>query len=357
MSDDRERQLIVVRDFARWIGRYAELIERDVDRLTELDAAIGDGDHGVNMQRGAAAIRRQDRELWKVGTCARLFHVVGHIFLADVGGAAGVLYGTFFQVTGENLGESQCVDARHFATALGRGLTALMRRGKAETGDKTMVDAMAPALVCLAKEIDAAASVAQAVASACEAAAAGSRHATSLVARRGRASYLGPRAVGHEDPGAASTVLLFEALRAVDDVGTSHVVDTEARVGILLVSRSEAVAIGTAEVAGGMAPSVRIVPLGLEEPWDACAQALLRGAIREADEGAGVVAFVDAVGAWEWIGQTDRQATRVRVSRGPFVEGAVMAAVLAEARKSLSAVVTGSEAAAMLEKQAFDAGR
>lgn len=355
MPDERAPEPLVVRDLTRWIGRYAELIERDVDRLTELDAAIGDGDHGVNMQRGAAAIRRQLGALRQVGSCGRFCHLVGHVFLTDVGGAAGVLYGTFFQATGESVGDQQCADGSHFAAAIGWGLTALMRRGKADTGDKTMVDAMAPAVARLATEIDAGAPIAQAATAAYEAAAAGSRHATSLVARRGRASYLGPRAAGHEDPGAASTVLLFEALRAID-VPSSDVVDTESRVGILLVSRSEAVAIGTAEVAGGMAPSVRIVPLRLDGPWDACGQALLRAAVREADEGAGVVAFVDAVGAQDWIGEADPPVTQVRVSMGPFVEGAVMAAVLAEAGKSLSAVVAGSERAVMLEKQAFESG-
>ncbi len=198
-----------------WLARFRDLVTEQRAELTELDSAIGDADHGANMTRGMTAVMEKigAGEIGAAppaGTADELFKSVGMTLVTSVGGASGPLYGTFFLRMGMNAGAVQELDAVAFGAALRAGLDGVVARGKAEAGDKTMYDAMAPAIDAW----DAAAGDGPAAASlAAFAAAQAGRDATiPLVARKGRASYLGERSAGHLDPGATSTALLFEAL-------------------------------------------------------------------------------------------------------------------------------------------------
>ena len=208
------RQRLSVADLEAWVRRSAELITEHAEELTDLDAAIGDADHGANMKRGLAAavdtvgaggFTAADALLKKVGTT----------LVSTVGGASGPLYGTFFLRTGSALAGqagSDGLDAQTLADSLEAGVGGIAARGRATAGEKTMLDAWSPALEALRAHPG---DLAAGVAAAAQAAAEGREATKPMVATKGRASYLGERSVGHIDPGAASTVLLLTAL---DDV-------------------------------------------------------------------------------------------------------------------------------------------
>jgi len=196
-----------------WISRFGAAMAQKRDWLTELDSAIGDADHGANMARGTAAVRE------KLATGApekidELLKTVGMTLVSSVGGASGPLYGTFFLRMGMSAGAVNALDATALGAALRAGLEGIVARGKPETGDKTMFDAMAPAVDAYDAALDGGADLVGALAAAAEAASAGRDATLQLVARKGRASYLGERSAGHLDPGAASTAILFETLHA-----------------------------------------------------------------------------------------------------------------------------------------------
>jgi len=196
-----------------WISRFGAAVTEKRDWLTELDSAIGDADHGANMARGMSAVG----EKLSAGTPATvddLLKSVGMTLVSSVGGASGPLYGTFFLRMGMTAGAVSELDGPGLAAALRAGLDGIVARGKAEAGDKTMFDAMAPAVDALDAALAAGSSVPDAVRSAADAAAAGRDTTLPLVARKGRASYLGERSAGHLDPGAASTAILFDTLAA-----------------------------------------------------------------------------------------------------------------------------------------------
>ncbi|WAA67186.1 dihydroxyacetone kinase subunit DhaL [Microbacterium oxydans] len=198
---------------ADWISRFGAAVTEKRDWLTELDSAIGDADHGANMARGMSAVG----EKLGAGTPAtvdELLKSVGMTLVSSVGGASGPLYGTFFLRMGMTAGAVSELDGPGLAAALRAGLDGIVARGKAEAGDKTMFDAMAPAVDALDEALAAGSSVPDAVGAAADAAARGRDATLPLVARKGRASYLGERSAGHLDPGAASTAILFETLAA-----------------------------------------------------------------------------------------------------------------------------------------------
>jgi len=177
--------------------------------LTKLDSEIGDGDHGTNMHRGfQAAIERLDGA--DPSSPADALKAVSMALISKVGGAAGPLYGTAFLRASSALQGKDEVSATDAAEALEAALGGIKQRGKAEVGDKTMVDALAPAAAA-AKEAAGEGSVAGVFRAAADAAGEGAESTVPLSARRGRASYLGARAAGHEDPGARSTYLLLDA--------------------------------------------------------------------------------------------------------------------------------------------------
>ena len=191
-----------------WVREFARLVARDRDLLTDLDSAIGDGDHGTNLDRGlTAVVSALDAE--PPESPSALFKKVGMTLISKVGGASGPLYGTAFLRMAASAGET--VDAAGFAKVLRAGLDGVVARGKAEPGDKTMVDALAPAVDALDAAVAAGDSLAGCLRKAADAAERGSEATVPLVARKGRASYLGERSAGHADPGATSVTLLLTA--------------------------------------------------------------------------------------------------------------------------------------------------
>jgi dihydroxyacetone kinase-like protein len=198
----------------RWIRRFAELVAEHRDELTALDAAIGDADHGTNMDRGMTAVVDALADAPPTGPGA-LLKQAGMTLVRTVGGASGPLYGTFFLRMATALGDDTgAVPPEAFAKALRAGLDGVVARGKAEAGDKTMFDALAPAVDTLETELGRGRSLAAALAAATDAAEAGRDATVPLHARKGRASYLGERSVGHQDPGATSAALLVAAAAA-----------------------------------------------------------------------------------------------------------------------------------------------
>ncbi|ADB52333.1 dihydroxyacetone kinase subunit DhaL [Conexibacter woesei] len=202
-----------------WVKLSAARLEQHRDRLNRLDADIGDGDHGANMARGfAAAAARLDGA--PSDQPAMELRAVGMTLLSTVGGAAGPLYGSFFIGMATALRDAGAsLDAAAWARALEAGAAGVQRRGKAEPGDKTMVDALLPARDALATAAADGASLAEALRAAASAADAGADATIPLLARKGRASYLGERSVGHLDPGAVSSALLLRT--AADAWGES----------------------------------------------------------------------------------------------------------------------------------------
>jgi dihydroxyacetone kinase-like protein len=196
--------------FDTWVRRFAELVDENRDYLTELDAAIGDADHGSNMDRGMkAAVAALEAAAPTTG--GALFTKVGMTLVSTVGGASGPLFGTLFLRIGTSLGDAETSSAAEFAAALRAGLGGIVDRGKAGPEDKTMYDALAPAVDALDSALADGADLATGLKQASDAAAAGRDATTPMLARKGRASYLGERSVGHQDPGATTVALLMEA--------------------------------------------------------------------------------------------------------------------------------------------------
>jgi dihydroxyacetone kinase-like protein len=195
----------------RWVETTAARLAANRDFLTQLDAAIGDADHGINMDRGftrAAALAAVD----ETSPPGSLLWEVGSTVVREVGGAAGPLYGTGFRRMGEAFGTAATFDAEGLLAAIRAGLEGVQALGAAVAGDKTMVDAWAPALAAFERELRAGQGLADGVDKAAGAAEAGALATVPLQARKGRASYLGSRSIGHQDPGATSTAILFRAL-------------------------------------------------------------------------------------------------------------------------------------------------
>jgi dihydroxyacetone kinase-like protein len=193
----------------RWIRAFAAAVAENEELLTRLDSAIGDADQGSNLARGMKAVLAK-LDGGPPGGPAALLKQTGMTLVSSVGGASGALYGTFFLRMAGTAGTADGIDQAGFAAALRAGVEGIVARGKAEAGDKTMYDALAPAVDAL----DAAMGgddFSGALRAAADAAAAGRDATTPLQARKGRASYLGERSIGHQDPGATSAALLVAA--------------------------------------------------------------------------------------------------------------------------------------------------
>lgn len=194
-----------------WLSAFRDAVHEHGTYLTELDSAIGDADHGANLTRGMdavmAAVSSDAPE-----TAGDLLKKVGMTLVTSVGGASGPLYGTFFLRMATACGDATSLDAPALLAALEAGLEGIVARGKAEAGDKTMYDALAPALAAFGTALGDGASLADAARSAADAAAAGRDATEPMLALKGRASYLGERSIGHIDPGAASSALLVDSL-------------------------------------------------------------------------------------------------------------------------------------------------
>jgi phosphoenolpyruvate---glycerone phosphotransferase subunit DhaL len=197
-------------DVLRWIRTFAAEVETNKEQLTQLDAAVGDGDHGINMQRGMSAVlvKVDASEEQDIGA---LLKSVGMTLVSTVGGAGGPLYGTLFLQIGTAVSGKAELAPDDWASALDAGIAGVQTRGKAEPGDKTMIDALIPGRDALKAALADGATFEDALRRSAEAAGQGMRDTIPLVARKGRASYLGERSAGHQDPGATSSHLLLEA--------------------------------------------------------------------------------------------------------------------------------------------------
>jgi dihydroxyacetone kinase-like protein len=189
-----------------WLGLFAEEVAANRDLLTSLDAAIGDADHGANLDRGATAALAALPDGPTVP--GALLKTVGMTLVSTVGGASGPLYGTLFLRMATSAGEAEVLDGLAFARALRAGLEGVVARGRAQAGDKTMYDALAPACDALEDALGAGLGLGEAMLTAAAAADQGRDATVPMLARKGRASYLGERSVGHQDPGATSAALL-----------------------------------------------------------------------------------------------------------------------------------------------------
>lgn len=207
--------MVITRDkVLEWIKRYADLLAENRDYLTQLDAAIGDADHGANMDRGFKAVLNKMPELADkdIGT---ILKTVGMTLLATVGGAGGPLYGTLFLQAGMKTTGKMELTLEDWVNALEAGITGVKNRGKAELGDKTMIDALVPAWNALKQAAENGSNLGEALDRCARAAEEGMKSTIPLVARKGRASYLGERSAGHQDPGATSSYLMLRAAAEV----------------------------------------------------------------------------------------------------------------------------------------------
>jgi len=197
----------------RWLMQAAASVREQRDYLTQLDAAIGDADHGTNMDRGFSAVLGKLEATNDAPPPGRLLITAGSTLVSTVGGASGPLWGSALRSGGRVLGDQTTFDGAQLAEVLAAALASVKDLGTASLGDKTMVDALEPAVETLKSRIADGESLAQAVEAAAAAAEVGMRATIPLQARKGRASYLGERSIGHQDPGATSTALIMRALQ------------------------------------------------------------------------------------------------------------------------------------------------
>ncbi len=197
-------------ELLEWLNCLQRVYAENRQRLTELDSAIGDADHGINMDRGFAAVRTELAS-HAAADIGAILQTAATVLIRNVGGASGPLYGTFFlRASAACAGKSE-LDAAGVVSLFQAGAEGVRRRGKAEPGDKTMVDALEPALAAMRKALNEDGSLGAVLAAGAAAAEQGMLATIPMQARKGRASYLGPRSVGHQDPGATSSWLLVRA--------------------------------------------------------------------------------------------------------------------------------------------------
>jgi dihydroxyacetone kinase-like protein len=199
-----------------WMREAASVVSIQRDYLTQLDAAIGDGDHGTNMNRGFEAVQKALAGQNGDVPPGRLLILAGKTLVSTVGGASGPLWGSALRAAGRTLGDAESFDGAALAAALDAAIAAVIDLGAAAPGDKTMIDALVPAAEALKRGLESGAPLTVALVAASEAAEEGAHETVPMLARKGRASYLGERSIGHQDPGATSAALIMRALeRAV----------------------------------------------------------------------------------------------------------------------------------------------
>ncbi len=210
--------MISKKEILAWLHRYREVLAENKEYLTGLDAAIGDADHGINMDRGFGAVEKKldgvaDKD---IGT---ILKTVGMTLVTTVGGAGGPLYGTFFLKAGMTLSGKNELTAEDMVAALNSAIEGVKMRGKATTGEKTMLDALVPALEAMQKSVADGGDIHAALVAATTAAEEGMKATIPMLATKGRASYLGERSIGHQDPGATSSYLMLKT--AAETIGVS----------------------------------------------------------------------------------------------------------------------------------------
>ncbi|MBC9713516.1 dihydroxyacetone kinase subunit L [Streptomyces sp. TRM66268-LWL] len=343
--------------FLRWLSASSELFRREGARLTALDAAVGDGDHGANMVRGFDAVC-EAVEQNAPATPGELFALAGTTLTNSVGGASGPLFGMALRRTGKRLGTGEPVTPDELAAALRAGAEAVGKLGGAVPGDSTLLDALLPALDAFDGD--------GTFVAARDAALAGAEATGPMQAKKGRASYLGERSIGHQDAGAHSVVLLFDALVLAADPGWTpapvavaepFVAETAApkvgRVGVVLVSHSREVAESTVELAKAMVGSGDVAPVyaagGTDDGRVGTSAERIHAAALKADEGKGVAILCDMGSAVLTVqallsGTDDRtMPADTRIVDAPFVEGAVGVVVTASVGGDLDMVLAAGE--------------
>jgi dihydroxyacetone kinase-like protein len=201
-------------DILRWLGRIADELHENASYLTQLDSPIGDADHGTNMDRGFAAVRAKFPTMTTMDISTQL-KTVGTTLVSTVGGSSGPLYGTAFLRAAAAVTGKSDLEAADVVALLEAFTGGVVTRGKAQTGEKTMVDALTPAVAAAKEALNQGASLAEITARAAAAAEEGAKATIPMQATKGRASYLGERSVGHQDPGAASSSIMLKALAEV----------------------------------------------------------------------------------------------------------------------------------------------
>ncbi len=201
-------------DILRWLERIADVLHENAQHLTELDSPIGDADHGTNMDRGFTAVRNKFSTMTTMDMATQL-KTVGSTLVSTVGGSSGPLYGTAFLRAGTAVADKTDLSAADVVSMLEAFTGGIVTRGKAQPGEKTMVDALTPALNAAKEALGQGASIAEITARAATSAEEGAKATIPMLATKGRASYLGERSVGHQDPGATSSWLLLKALAEV----------------------------------------------------------------------------------------------------------------------------------------------
>lgn len=207
----REKGMVTTKHILDWLTRSARVMKEKGSYLTGLDATIGDGDHGINMERGFNKVLEKI-ESWKNKDISEILKETGMTLISSVGGASGPLYGTFFITAASKLSNRFEASVQDMATAFRAGADALARRGRAHEGEKTILDALFPAVRALEEAAGGGESMREAFEKTARLAKQGMEATVMMQAKKGRASYLGERSIGHQDPGASSTYLLLNAL-------------------------------------------------------------------------------------------------------------------------------------------------
>lgn len=205
--------MVTKEQIVQWLQAFATVIEQNKDYLTELDAAIGDADHGINMERGFKKVMSQlpsvaDNDIGSI------LKTVSMTLISSVGGASGPLYGTMFLRAGTAVAGKQELTDEHMVGLLQAALDGVLQRGKAQPGDKTMVDVLSPAVATFQQAVGEGKATLEAMQQTVAAAQQGMKDTTPMLAKKGRASYLGERSIGHQDPGATSSYLMLKSLLA-----------------------------------------------------------------------------------------------------------------------------------------------
>ncbi|WP_236738668.1 dihydroxyacetone kinase subunit DhaL [Chroogloeocystis siderophila] len=198
----------------QWLEQFADAIAQNKEYLTQLDAAIGDADHGINMDRGFQKVASQLPKLAEQDISSVL-KTVSITLISSVGGASGPLYGTFFLRASTAVAGKQELSNEDLASLLQAGLDGVLQRGKAQLGDKTMIDALSPAVTAFTQAIGQGKTTSEAIQQATAAAEQGMQATIPMLAKKGRASYLGDRSIDHQDPGATSVYLMLKSLSEV----------------------------------------------------------------------------------------------------------------------------------------------
>lgn len=206
--------MVTKEQIVQWLQNFAAVIEQNKDYLTELDSAIGDADHGINMDRGFKKVMSQlpgvaDKDIGSI------LKTVSMTLISSVGGASGPLYGTLFLRGGTAVAGKQELTDDDMVGLLQAGLDGVIQRGKAQPGDKTMLDVLSPAVAAFQQAVVGGNGTLQAMQQAVAAAEQGMKDTTPMLAKKGRASYLGERSIGHQDPGATSSYLMLKSLLAI----------------------------------------------------------------------------------------------------------------------------------------------